>query len=111
MIGVAVVTAIGWIIGVGFQVDVIARVATVLVIACPHAWVGSWCRSSWPSPRRSAPGTASWYETDLRLRKPGSLHTVIFDKTGTLTKGEFGAVKIETAGGWIRTMPCRLRLQ
>jgi Cu2+-exporting ATPase len=36
-IGVAFLTGVAWTIGVGFQVEVIARVATVLVIACPHA--------------------------------------------------------------------------
>jgi len=36
-LGVAAITAIAWTIAVGFNVEVIARVATVLVIACPHA--------------------------------------------------------------------------
>jgi Cu2+-exporting ATPase len=34
---VAAITAVAWSIAVGFNVEVIARVATVLVIACPHA--------------------------------------------------------------------------
>ena len=36
-LGVAVLTAVAWIIATGFNVEVIERVATVLVIACPHA--------------------------------------------------------------------------
>jgi len=36
-IAVAVLTAILWTIAIGFNSEVIARVATVLVIACPHA--------------------------------------------------------------------------
>ncbi|WDT82955.1 MAG: hypothetical protein MPW14_26255 (plasmid) [Candidatus Manganitrophus sp.] len=36
-LGVAALTALLWTIAVGLNVDVIARVATVLVIACPHA--------------------------------------------------------------------------
>ncbi len=36
-LGAAVLTAIAWTIAVGFNVQVIERVATVLVIACPHA--------------------------------------------------------------------------
>jgi Cu2+-exporting ATPase len=36
-VGVAVMTAIALIAAVGFNVEVIRRVATVLVIACPHA--------------------------------------------------------------------------
>ena len=41
-VSVAAVTAVAWIVAVGFDVDVIARVATVLVIACPMRW-------DWPS--------------------------------------------------------------
>src|SRR5690606_36458307 len=36
-LGVAALTTVAWTIAVGFNVEVIARVATVLVIACPHA--------------------------------------------------------------------------
>lgn len=36
-LAVAVLTAIALTIGFGFDVEVIARVATWLVIACPHA--------------------------------------------------------------------------
>jgi hypothetical protein len=36
-LGVAAIMAVAWTIAVGFNVDVIARVATVLMIACPHA--------------------------------------------------------------------------
>ncbi len=36
-LGVAVLTAIGWILVQGLQLSVLERVVTVLVIACPHA--------------------------------------------------------------------------
>ena len=36
-LGVALVTAVAWTVAVGFNAEVIERVATVLVIACPHA--------------------------------------------------------------------------
>ena len=36
-LGSALITAIAWTIATGFNVGVIERVATVLVIACPHA--------------------------------------------------------------------------
>jgi Cu2+-exporting ATPase len=36
-IGVAALTAIGWTIATGFNLEVLERVVTVLVIACPHA--------------------------------------------------------------------------
>src|SRR5574340_1597945 len=36
-LGVAAITAAAWIIATGFNLGVLERVATVLVIACPHA--------------------------------------------------------------------------
>ena len=36
-LAVAAVTAVAWTLAIGFNSEVIARVATVLVIACPHA--------------------------------------------------------------------------
>lgn len=33
----AVLTGIGWVVAVGFDIEVIKQVTTVLVIACPHA--------------------------------------------------------------------------
>ncbi|MFN8445091.1 MAG: HAD-IC family P-type ATPase [Caldilineaceae bacterium] len=36
-LGVAILTALAWTLVTGFNLDVIQRVATVLVIACPHA--------------------------------------------------------------------------
>src|SRR5688500_6834684 len=36
-LGVAALTALAWTLAVGFNVTVIERVSTVLVIACPHA--------------------------------------------------------------------------
>lgn len=98
-LGVAVVTAIAWTIAVGFEVDVIARVATVLVIACPHAL-------GLAIPLVIAITTAKGAENGilvrdrLALEKARQLDTVIFDKTGTLTKGEFGVVAIETVQDW-----------
>ncbi len=98
-IGVAVVTAIGWIIGVGFQVEVIARVATVLVIACPHT-LGLAVPLVVAITTALGARNGILVRDRLALEKARSLDTVIFDKTGTLTKGEFGVVEIETAGGW-----------
>jgi Cu2+-exporting ATPase len=36
-IGVALLTAVGWTIAIGFNIEVLKRIVTVLVIACPHA--------------------------------------------------------------------------
>jgi len=100
-IAVALLTAIAWIIGVGFQVEVIARVATVLVIACPHAL-------GLAVPLVVAITTALGAQNGilvrdrLALEKARLLDTVIFDKTGTLTRGEFGVIDVATTDGWSR---------
>lgn len=98
-LGVAAITAIAWTIAIGFNVDVIARVATVLVIACPHAL-------GLAVPLVVAITTAMGAQNGilvrdrLALEQAREIDTIIFDKTGTLTQGEFGVVGIETADGW-----------
>ena len=85
-LGSAVVTAIAWTLAVGFNVDVVARVATVLVIACPHAL-------GLAIPLVVAITTAMGAQNGilvrdrLALEQARQLDMVIFDKTGTLTKG------------------------
>jgi Cu2+-exporting ATPase len=98
-LGAAVVTAVAWTIAVGFDVEVIARVATVLVIACPHAL-------GLAVPLVVAITTALGAQNGvlvrdrLALEETREINTIIFDKTGTLTKGEFGVVGIAAADGW-----------
>ena len=97
-LGAAAITAIAWIIAVGFNVEVIARVATVLVIACPHA-LGLAVPLVVAITTALGAKTASWCGTGWRWRRRARSILVIFDKTGTLTEGEFGVVGIETADG------------
>ncbi|MCJ7623783.1 MAG: copper-translocating P-type ATPase [Anaerolineaceae bacterium] len=98
-LGVAAITAIAWTIDVGFGVEVIARVATVLVIACPHAL-------GLAVPLVVAITTAMGAQNGilvrdrLALEQARNINIVIFDKTGTLTMGEFGVVGIATENGW-----------
>ena len=98
-LGVAALTAVAWTIGVGFNVEVIARVATVLVIACPHAL-------GLAVPLVVAITTAMGAQNGILVRDRLALEQarlidiVIFDKTGTLTKGEFGVVGISAIEGW-----------
>ena len=98
-LAVAALTAIAWTIGVGFNVEVIARVATVLVIACPHAL-------GLAVPLVVAITTAMGAKNGILIRDRLALEQarlidiVIFDKTGTLTLGEFGVVGIATVDGW-----------
>ncbi|MEJ2557189.1 MAG: copper-translocating P-type ATPase [Anaerolineae bacterium] len=98
-LSVAIVTAIAWTIAIGFNVDVIKRVATVLVIACPHALglaiplVGAITTSIGAS-------NGILVRDRLALEKARQINTVVFDKTGTLTKGEFGVVGMVTTDGY-----------
>ncbi len=97
-VAVAVITAVAWTIAIGFEAEVIARVATVLVIACPHAL-------GLAIPLVVAISTALGAKNGILVRDRLALEaareidTVIFDKTGTLTKGEFGVVSMLTVDG------------
>lgn len=96
---VAVLTAVLWTIGIGFNAAVVARVATVLVIACPHAL-------GLAVPLVVAITTSMGAENGILIRDRLALETareidtVIFDKTGTLTLGEFGVIAVAVAEGW-----------
>src|SRR5690554_1515489 len=98
-LGVAVLTALAWTIAIGFNVEVIARVATVLVIACPHA-LGLAIPLVVAITTSLGANNGILVRDRLALEEARRIDTVIFDKTGTLTRGEFGVVGIETAGGW-----------
>jgi len=97
-LGVAVITAIAWSIAVGFGVDVIARVATVLVIACPHA-LGLAIPLVVAITTSLGAANGILVRDRLALEEAREITTVMFDKTGTLTKGEFGVVRIAGADG------------
>jgi Cu2+-exporting ATPase len=94
-LAVAAITAIAWTFAVGFNVEVIARVATVLVIACPHAL-------GLAVPLVVAITTAKGAKNGILIRdrlaleKARLINMIIFDKTGTLTEGKFGVVAMET---------------
>jgi Cu2+-exporting ATPase len=94
----AIITAVAWTIAEGFNLNVVERVATVLVIACPHAL-------GLAIPLVVAISTAMGARNGilvrdrLALEEARNLDTVIFDKTGTLTKGEFGVVGIAVVEG------------
>jgi len=98
-LGVAVLTAIAWTIGGGFNVEVIARVATVLVIACPHA-LGLAVPLVVAITTSLGARNGILVRDRLALEQARLIDIVIFDKTGTLTRGEFGVVEIATLDGW-----------
>ncbi len=90
-------TAIAWMIAIGFDVKIIARVATVLVIACPHA-LGLAVPLVVAITTAMGANSGILVRDRLALERAREIDTVIFDKTGTLTEGEFGVVGIEAAG-------------
>lgn len=98
-LGVAILTAIAWTIATGFGVEVIARVATVLVIACPHA-LGLAIPLVMAITTSMGAQNGILIRDRLALEQAREIDTVIFDKTGTLTKGEFGVVDTATIEEW-----------
>ena len=95
----AIITAIAWTIAESFNIEVLNRVVTVLVIACPHAL-------GLAVPLVVAITTAMGARNGILIRNRLALEAareidvVIFDKTGTLTQGQFGVVDMATAEGW-----------
>lgn len=94
----AAFTAIIWLIATGFNVDVLKRVVTVLVIACPHA-LGLAVPLVVAISTSLAARNGILVRDRLALEAAREINTVIFDKTGTLTKGEQGIVAIITREG------------
>jgi len=97
-LGVAVITAIAWIISTGFNIGVIERVATVLVIACPHA-LGLAIPLVVAITTAIGASNGILVRDRLALEKMRLVDIVLFDKTGTLTEGRFGVVALSTTAG------------
>ena len=87
-------TLIVWYLITGDLTFAIARMATVMVITCPHAL-------GLATPLVVATSTAQSAKNGLLIRNrtqfenSRKIDTVVFDKTGTLTYGEFGVNFIE----------------
>ena len=98
-LSVAMLTAVLWTTIVGFHLEVLERVVTVLVIACPHAL-------GLAVPLVVAISTSLGARQGVLVRDRLALEAaretdvVIFDKTGTLTEGQFGVVALATTAGW-----------
>jgi Cu2+-exporting ATPase len=98
-LGTAALTALAWTLAAGFDAEVVSRVATVLVIACPHAL-------GLAIPLVVAIATSQGARSGILVRDRSALEearaldTVVFDKTGTLTQGEFRVVDLATNDGW-----------
>jgi Cu2+-exporting ATPase len=98
-LGAAVLTGVIWtIVDGGFEAATIARIVTVLVIACPHA-----LGLAIPLVVANTTEIAARHGTLIRNREAidtaRNLQMIAFDKTGTLTAGEIGIVGIATIDG------------
>lgn len=93
-LSVGFLTLFVWSLVSGDATFAIARMATVMVIACPHAL-------GLATPLVTARSTAISAQNGLLIRNKtafenaGTIDTIIFDKTGTLTEGKFGVDFIE----------------
>mgnify|MGYP006285911515 FL=1 len=92
-ISVGVITFVSWLLAGREIAFAIERMATVLVITCPHAL-------GLAIPLVVAISTTLSARNGILIRNrtvfenAGRISTVVFDKTGTLTQGTFGVEKI-----------------
>jgi Cu2+-exporting ATPase len=98
-LAVAAVTVVAWLIAVGFELGVLERAVTVLVIACPHA-LGLAIPLVVAISTSLGARNGILIRDRLALEQARRIDTVIFDKTGTLTEGEFGVVDTAVVEGW-----------
>lgn len=96
---VAALTGVGWSLATGFNLQVLERVVTVLVIACPHA-LGLAVPLVVAISTVLGASNGILVRNRLALEEARLINIVIFDKTGTLTEGEFGVVGLASAPGW-----------
>ncbi len=95
----AALTVIGWTIATGFNIKVLQRVTTVLVIACPHA-LGLAIPLVVAITTAKAASNGILVRNRLALENARAVEVVVFDKTGTLTKGQQGVVNMLAVEGW-----------
>jgi Cu2+-exporting ATPase len=97
-VAAAAVTAVAWTVAYSFDAQVVERVVTVLVIACPHA-LGLAIPLVVAINTSLAAKNGMLVRDRVAMERARDLDTIIFDKTGTLTKGEQGVVDLATAEG------------
>ncbi|HLY25537.1 MAG TPA: copper-translocating P-type ATPase [Aggregatilineales bacterium] len=100
-VAVAALTAVGWTLASGLHLDILERVVTVLVIACPHA-LGLAIPLVVAISTSLGARNGILVRDRLALEKARLINTVIFDKTGTLTEGRFGVVDMAVIDGWTK---------
>ena len=88
---VAAITLVAWVAAIGLNSETIARVVTVLVIACPHA-LGLAVPLVVAISTTLAARNGILVRDRLALEAIREADIVVFDKTGTLTQGSHGVV-------------------
>ena len=97
-LGVAALTAVVWSLLSGWDLSVVERVVTVLVIACPHA-LGLAVPLVVAISTSLAAANGILVRNRLALEAARNVDVVVFDKTGTLTEGRQGVVALAAAAG------------
>ncbi len=96
----AALTALIWtMIYGGADQRTVARVVTVLVIACPHA-LGLAIPLVVANTTSIAAGNGILIRKREAIDTAKDLNVVVFDKTGTLTTGQMGVAEMATADGF-----------
>ncbi len=97
VIGISIVTFIGWSLFAGDTAQAMLAAVAVLIIACP-------CALGLATPMATMTGTGRGAQLGIlitsmeALERTRDIHTVVFDKTGTLTQGKMTLTDIVTAG-------------
>ncbi len=97
-LGVAVLTAVAWWFVLGWDISIVRRVATVLVIACPHA-LGLAVPLVLANTTAMGARGGILVRDRMALENARDIDTVVFDKTGTLTEGVQSLVESVVAEG------------
>jgi cation-transporting ATPase V len=93
VIGIAAVTAVGWLIATGNVREAIVPAVAVLIIACP-------CAMGLATPAAIMVGTGKGAQLGVLIRggevleRSRRIDIVVFDKTGTLTEGRMRLVDV-----------------